>query len=165
MADGNQHPSRAVFGEVSGLEYQLAIANGEISAQPFHTLLGLRLRSVQADGRVVFDATPRPEFANSAGRLHGGYLSAVMDCATAAAAHTQQPAGVGVPHIHASYRFLASADHRSPLIVSARLIHVGRSVLHATAEIRTEAGDLIAAGETIHKTRSAKPRRDASATQ
>ncbi|MEV7231010.1 PaaI family thioesterase [Polymorphospora sp. NPDC051019] len=148
-----QHPLRPAFGVVSGLEYQRAIADGVIPTQPFQTLLGFHLRSVDDDGTVVGDAIPHAEFANSAGRLHGGYLSALMDCATATAAHSRQPVGAGAPHIHASYRFLSSADHRSALVITARPSHVGRSVVHAAVEIRTRAGRLIASGETIHKVR------------
>ncbi|MCT2582242.1 PaaI family thioesterase [Actinophytocola gossypii] len=136
-----------------GLEYQRAIIDGTLPTPPFVALLGLRITSVAEDGATVCEATPRPEFANSAGRLHGGYLTALMDCVTATAAHSQQPAGVGVPHIHASYRFLSAADHRTPVVVTARPTHVGRSVVHAAAEIRDHRGTLIASGETIHKTR------------
>ncbi|MEV0732939.1 PaaI family thioesterase [Polymorphospora sp. NPDC050346] len=160
-----QDPLLPAFGVVSGLEYQRAIADGVIPTQPFQTLLGFRLRSVDDDGGIVGDAVPRPEFANSAGRLHGGYLSALMDCATATAAHSQQPVGVGAPHIHASYRFLSSADHRSALVVTARPTHVGRSVVHAAVEIRTRAGKLIASGETVHKVRRIGVPRDATATR
>ncbi|MGB3437240.1 MAG: PaaI family thioesterase [Actinophytocola sp.] len=141
------------FGTVSGLEFQRAVADGAIQTPPFLTLMGVRIRSVAPDGATVCDVTPRPEFTNSGGRLHGGYLTALMDCATATAAHSQQSAGVGTPHIHASYRFLAAADHRGPLVVTARPTHVGRSIVHATAEIHDGRGRLLAAGETIHKVR------------
>ncbi|BCB83779.1 PaaI family thioesterase [Phytohabitans suffuscus] len=154
---GGHDGPRPAFGVVSGLEYQRAIIDGVIPVQPFPALLGLRLRSIGEDGSAVCEVTCRPEFANSAGRLHGGYLSALMDCATAAAVHSQQPAGVGSPHIHASYRFVASADYRSQLTVTARPVHIGRSVVHATVEVRTGSGRLIASGETIHKVRRTGP--------
>lgn len=146
--------SPPAFGTATGLEYQRAIADEVIPTPPFLALLGLRIRSVAEDGVTVCEATPRTEFANSAGRLHGGYLSALMDCATATAAHSQQPAGVGTPHIHASYRFLSAVDHNTSVIVTARPTHVGRSVVHAAVEIRDPRGRVIAAGETIHKTRT-----------
>nr|BFE57819.1 PaaI family thioesterase [Dactylosporangium thailandense] len=139
------------FGAVPGLEYQRAIVDGVIPPQPFPALLGLRLRSMDDDGTVICEAVGRPEFANATGHLHGGYLSALMDCATAAAVHSQQPAGVGAPHMHAAYRFLAAADHHQRLTVSARITHAGRSVVHAAAEIRSGNGELLASGETIHK--------------
>jgi uncharacterized protein (TIGR00369 family) len=142
------------FGTVPGLEYQRAILDGRLPVQPFQKLLGFALRTIDDDGTTIADVTPRAEFANSGGRLHGGYLSAIMDCVTASAAHATQPAGVGAPHIHAAYRFLESATHHAPLVAWAAVTQTGRSVIHVRTEVRTEAGGVVAAGETIHKVRS-----------
>ncbi|GAB3429287.1 PaaI family thioesterase [Actinophytocola sediminis] len=152
-------PDLPAFGAVSGLAFQRAVADDTIQRPPFQVVLGLRIRSVAEDGTTVCDVTPGPEFTSAGGFLHGGYLTALMDCATAAAAHSQQAAGVGTPHIHASYRFLAAGDHRSPLVVTARPTHVGRSIVHATAEVRDGRGRVLAAGETVHKVRTIRANR------
>ncbi|MGX1702018.1 PaaI family thioesterase [Microbacterium sp. NPDC055357] len=141
------------FGQSSGLEYQRAIAEGRIERQPFQTLIGFSLTRVDDDGTAEAKVVPRPEFCNAAGRLHGGYLSAVLDCITATVAHSTQPAESAAPHMHAAYRFVRAVTADAPLIATATITVRSRSIVHVHGELLDERGRLIASGETIHKIR------------
>lgn len=151
-----QQPESVEFGKVSGIEFQTAVLLGQAEENTFHTLLGFRVLEVDEAGYSKCEAVPQPQFGNGAGPLHGGYLSALMDCGTAVAVHSCIPSGVGAPHIHANYRFIAatSTSTENRLTIESKVTSQGRSIIHCTVTVIDSRGAIVCAGETIHKVRS-----------
>ena len=67
---------------LDGLALVEGMRDGRHPASPFMVSLGLRVTEARR-GRVVVDGTPGGDHLNHAGFVHGGYLSALMDTATA----------------------------------------------------------------------------------
>ncbi|TVT17469.1 PaaI family thioesterase [Amycolatopsis acidiphila] len=127
-----------------GLEYLTAIGEGRIPAAPISAHLGMRLVSV-TDGEVVFAATPDESLYNPIGMIHGGVAATMLDSAVGCAVHTKLPAGVGYSSVELKVSYL-KAIHPSAGEIRARgyVVKVGSRVGFAEAELRDEAGTLLA---------------------
>jgi acyl-CoA thioesterase len=115
---------------------------------PFSLHLGFRLIAADADGARI-EATPRPEHANGAGIVHGGYLAALLDSTTGWAVHAAFPPGVAAPHTTLSVQYLRAALLAQPLVCVGRCVRAGRRVAAAEAEI-TQGGEVVARAMTSH---------------
>lgn len=118
------------------------------SPGPFSTSLGFRLVE-RSPERVVIEADPRPEHANGAGILHGGYLASLLDSTTGWAVHSQLPPGRPAPHTHLSVQYLRAGLPGKPLTCVGRCVRAGRTVAAGEAEI-TQDGKVIARAVSSH---------------
>ena len=117
----------------------------EILRSPYHRWLGLSVVEVRPDG-IDLRATPREEWANADGTdvVHGGILAGLLDLAADWA--LVGAFGTGVPTIDLTVNYLRAASLGGPLHATGRVIRPGRQVSVAEAEIRDDAGRLIAVG-------------------
>ena len=115
---------------------------------PFSHSLGFEFAEATGEG-VVMKAEPRPEHANGAGILHGGYLASLLDSATGWAVHLALPNGEAAPHTHLTVQYLRAGQIGRPLTAKARCVRAGRRVAAAEGEI-TQDGVVIARAVTSH---------------
>jgi uncharacterized protein (TIGR00369 family) len=129
---------------MSGLAYLQAMVDGDLPAPPIAALLGMRIRSVE-EGRAVFDMDSEEHLYNPIGLVHGGAIATIVDSAAGCAIHTMLPAGVGYATTNLMLSYVRPATTDSGLITATgRVIRVGRSVAHASAEAVDARGRLLA---------------------
>ena len=117
---------------------------------PYHRFLGLEfaLNDGVAEVRMPF----REELVSDPDvpYLHGGVIGALLDIAGDYAVAAQL--GRGVPTIDMRVDFLKAVG-REPLVATARVVKLGRSVAIADAEARNDQGELVAVGRVLFSTR------------
>ena len=90
-------------------------------------------------------------FINRGGRIYGGFLAAMLDglCGHAVRLTHQTP---GTPQVTLELKtsFLGRAD-KGTLIGEGWVRHRGKSIAFAEAELRTEAGELVARASATFK--------------
>jgi acyl-CoA thioesterase len=112
------------------------------TGQDFFRFLGMSIVEVSPEQAVLRMDVPR-EFRSPFDRVHGGAIAALIDTAGGAiVAVNLPPNGRTATHeINVNYVSFA-AEHT--LLCTARVIGMGRSVATVEAEVRTEAGRLVA---------------------
>jgi uncharacterized protein (TIGR00369 family) len=115
---------------------------GQVEAAPVGTLVGFRLTGFQ-DGAVTMELDAGPRHHNPMGTVHGGILCDLADAAmgTAMAATLEEGESFTTLQLAASY---LRAVREGKLIVTARIVHKGKSVGHAEAEIVDGEGRAVA---------------------
>lgn len=133
---------------MSGLEYLRAIGAGQIPPPPIALLLGMEAPAVE-HGRATFALQPAEHLYNPIGSVHGGVLATLLDSALGCAVHSTLPAGVGYTSVDLNVTFLRPVTRETGrLRCEAEVIHAGRSIATARAEIVNEAGKRFATGTT-----------------
>lgn len=110
---------------------------------PFIDHLGIE-RVDDGDGRALLALAVKPEFRNSWKAAHGGVIMTLLDSAMSLAArmHLQGAPG-GVLTIAMNTKFI-SPGMGDRLTAEGKVIGGGRSTLFCEAEVRDEAGKLVA---------------------
>lgn len=113
------------------------------------------------EDRTRLRMTVGPEHINNIGIVHGGALCTLLDVAMGAAGRTH--AGRPVITLDMQVAFLSPGRPGRSLIGEGRVVRGGRSILFCEAEIRDEAGTLLARSSGVFKavreqeTRSEEP--------
>ena len=133
------------FAAYTGLEYLRAvIADG--SNYPFGKLLNMQLIAA-GDGTSELTATPSYQHYNPMFRVHGGYLASLMDSSLGSAVLTKLPRGSGAGTVNLNVNYVRKVDVESGVLTArAKVLHAGRSMLTASAEITDAAGKLCVHG-------------------
>lgn len=115
---------------------------GRVEGARVGTLVGLRLTGFE-NGVIRMEMDAGPQHHNPMGTLHGGILCDLADLAmgTAMAATLEEGEGFTTAQLSASY---LQAVREGPLTATARIVHKGRSVGHAEAEIVDGEGRAVA---------------------
>lgn len=134
---------------VSGLELMQAwAANPGLDRPSIGRLLGMRPISVEA-GEVSFAVTPKPDFSNPLGSVHGGICATLLDSVMGCAVHTTLPAGVGYTTLELKVNYIrAVALDADDLTGVGTVIHSGRSTATAEGKVFSADGKLVAHGTT-----------------
>jgi len=115
-------------------------------------LIGYVLDFTGGDGaaRVILDIAPR--HLNRNGTLHGGIIAMMLDAAAGFAASRAAPGPGFVPVVTVSLntRFLAPAS-AGRVVATGWFAGGGTRLLHADAELRDEAGALLAGAAGVFK--------------
>ena len=137
--------SHKKFADHTGLEYLRAvIADG--SNYPFGKLLNMQVVAA-GDGTAELTATPSYQHYNPMFRVHGGYLATLMDSVLGSAVLTKLPRGSGAGTVNLNVNYVRKVDVESGLLrARAKVLHSGRSMLTASAEITDAAGKLCVHG-------------------
>ena len=111
-------------------------------------LIGMGVREIDR-GRVVFDTTTRPEFANPMGNTHGGICATLLDSVMGCAVHTELGPGdsYGTLELKVNYVRGVPLDGRT-LTATGTTVHVGRQTATAEGRVVDERGRLVAHGST-----------------
>lgn len=116
-------------GELFGLPMPLTQALG---------LKGLAVGDDKASVRMPYNTT----YVNSRAEVHGGMISALLDCTLAAACRAHDPARYGVLTVDLTVHFIASG--KTDVVATAVCERRGRSISFARGEVRDEHGTLLA---------------------
>ncbi len=109
---------------------------------PFAKVLGLQ--AVKGErGRVVIRLPFTKDLLQTLGRVHGGALFALADHACGWAVHTLLEKGEGCATLEMKINYIA-AVHDEDCVAEALVVHKGRTSMVVEAEVKTEAGRLVA---------------------
>ena len=111
-------PSRAPFDDV-----------------PVNALLGLELRTSSPDGAVVA-WSPRAEFAQEYGVIHGGLIATLADTAAVYALHPFLAEGERMTSIEFKINFLGPAlSDRGAVVARSSIVRRGHTVVVAQVDV------------------------------
>lgn len=111
-------------------------------------LLGMTAESLEP-GRVVFALTPRDDFSNPLGIVHGGIISTLLDSAMGCAVHTSLPEGASYTTLELKVNFVRAVPlEGGRLVCEGTTVHVGRKVATAEGRVVNADGKLVAHGTT-----------------
>lgn len=98
----------------------------------------LDLRVISLDkGRAVVEMKVGMYLTNSHGKAHGGILAAFVDSAMGVAIRTLD---IRVVTIEMNINFLGPVNRDEVLVTDARVVHAGRSMIVAEADVRRGDG-------------------------
>jgi uncharacterized protein (TIGR00369 family) len=133
---------------MSGLDYMLAIKNGDVPPPPIALLLDMSIVEVEP-GRSVFEMVPADYQFNPIGSVHGGIVATLLDSAMGCAVHAMLPAGSAYTTLELKVNFLRRVTTETGRIrCEGSVIHLGRTVATAEARIVDRDGRLIAHATT-----------------
>lgn len=134
---------------MSGLELLRAwSANPGLDRPSIGRLLGMRPVLVN-EGEVHFAVTPKPDFANPLGTVHGGICATLLDSVMGCAVHTTLPAGVGYTTLELKINYIRTVQvDADELTGVGTVIHVGGRTATAEGKVFSADGKLVAHGST-----------------
>ena len=140
--------SREVRLSYDGLEFLRAIRDGVLPMPPICETLGYTLLEVDP-ARVVFGGTPGHRHYHPGGFVHAGFAATLLDSAMACAVITTLAKG----EMSATLEFKINlvrmlTAETGPVRAEGRVVHRGRTVATADAELRDEASKLLAHANT-----------------
>jgi uncharacterized protein (TIGR00369 family) len=98
-------------------------------------------------GEVVVEGTPSKQFNNYMGRIHGGYLAALIDTAMGCAVGSKAEEGTGFGTVDLNVKFVRKFEVATgPVYATARVLHTGRSMFTVECKVADKAGVLYAHG-------------------
>ncbi|HEY0512353.1 MAG TPA: PaaI family thioesterase [Thermoanaerobaculia bacterium] len=116
--------------------------HGRVENVPVGTLIGFRLTGFE-NGVVRFELEAGPRHHNPMGGVHGGILCDLADIAMGAAMAATLEEGESFATLQLSASFLRPV-REGLLIATARIVHRGKRVGHAEAEIVDAEGKGVA---------------------
>jgi uncharacterized protein (TIGR00369 family) len=132
------------FAGRTGLELLRAVLEGELPRPPIHHLTGLGLTEV-SDGEVVAALPCSRWLSTSAGTVQGGFTAMLAEFAMSAAAVSTAPEDTAVAALDFKVNFLRPVfPDGEDLIARARIMHRGRTLVIATAELINTEGKQVA---------------------
>ncbi|MZR14777.1 hotdog fold thioesterase [Maritimibacter sp. DP07] len=133
---------------MSGLEYMERMLAGELAGPPIGRVLDYAATHVE-HGKVIFRGTPRFDFCNPMGTVHGGWYGTLLDSAMACAVMTTVPKGSTYTTLEYKVNIVRSIPLGMEVETIGTVQHGGRSTGVAVGEIRgVEDGKLYATGST-----------------
>ncbi|MCO5108738.1 MAG: PaaI family thioesterase [Burkholderiaceae bacterium] len=131
-----------------GLDFLERIGRGEIPSPPI--MQTLDFVPVEAErGRMVFQGTPKPDYYNPIGSVHGGYIATLLDSALGCAVHTMLERGYGYTTLELKVNYVrALTDKTGPVRAEAHVVNVSRQVGVAQGRLFDAAGRMYAWGST-----------------
>ena len=128
----------------SGLEIMQAMLHGEIPIPPIGQALSFYLMQVD-DGLAIFQASPKAEYLNPLGTIHGGFHAAILDSALGCAVHTKLPVGRGYTTAQLSVNMVRALTPKIERVRAiGRVLHFGRQLATAEAKLLGPDGTLYA---------------------
>lgn len=136
------------FRATSGLDLLRGMAEGRLPAPPIAALLGFTLTEV-AEGRAVFEGTPRFDHYNPLGSVHGGWIATLLDSCMGCAVHSMLPAGRGYTTLEFKVTFIRAVRDDTGLVrAEGSILNVGRTAGTAEGRLLDAKGKLLAHGTT-----------------
>lgn len=132
----------------TGLDFLRRIQRGELPSVPMASTLDYVMVDCER-GRVVFQGTPRSEFYNPIGSVHGGYYATLLDSAMGCAIHTCLEQGLGYATIELKVSLLRPLTNRTgPVRAEGTVINIGRRLGTAEGRLVDASGKLYAHATT-----------------
>ena len=132
----------------TGLEAMRRMLSDESLGPPIAQVMNYRIASVE-DGEVSFTGTPKPQFCNPMGAVHGGWYGVLLDSCMACAVATRVPEGSTYTTLEYKVNIIRPIPVGMEIEARGFAQHVGRSTGIANGEIRgAQDGKLYATGST-----------------
>ncbi len=132
-----------------GLSFLRGIIAGTFPAPPITETLGFALIAVE-EGSATFAGTPTMRHYNPIGTVHGGYAATLLDSALGCAVHSTLARGEAYTTLEFSIKLVRAITGDSGQVTArGRIVHRGRSIATADAELRDAKGKLCAHASTI----------------
>lgn len=132
-----------------------------VNTFPFIKLMGMRLVS-SGGGRSVMECRIRPILKNSAGTLHGGVMGALVDMSLATALRSVMPLSSRMTTVEYKVNFLKPVPE-GVVTAHGNILRLGKTIAAGAAEIRNEAGEVVAFGSATYYILNVRPPADAPA--
>jgi uncharacterized protein (TIGR00369 family) len=133
---------------LTGLEFFERIGSGELPSVP----IGVTLDFIPVEwkkGRVVFQGTPRKEYYNPLGSVHGGYAATLLDSCLGCAVHSTLPKGTGYTTVELKVNYIRPLmEDTGPVRAEGKVVSAGRKIGIAEGRIHDTAGKLYAFATT-----------------
>ena len=133
--------------KLSGLEFFKRMIAGKLPAPPTCAVSNQWLVEVDK-GRIVWEASPPPEFVNPMGGVHGGWAMTVLDSALGCAVHSALPAGTGYTTVEVKINLTRAPAIGETYRCEGKLITLGRRIGTAEAKLIDGQGRVVAFGTT-----------------
>lgn len=132
----------------SGLEFLERIGRGEIASPPIMQTLDFVPVEVER-GRMVFQGTPKPDYYNPIGSVHGGYVATLLDSAVGCAVQTMLERGFGYTTLELKVNYVRPlTDKTGPVRAEGHVVNVSRQVGVAQGRLVDAAGRMYAWAST-----------------
>ena len=132
----------------SGLEFLQRIGRGELPSAPIFQALDFVPVECE-EGRMVFQGTPKADYYNPIGSVHGGYVATLLDSALGCAVHTMLERGYGYTTLELKVNYVRPlTDKTGPVRAEAHVVNVSRQVGVAQGRLVDAAGRMYAWGST-----------------
>jgi len=130
--------------ETTGIEFLRRMLAGDVPTPPIASTLDFAL--IEADDRrVTVRAVPAVWAYNAVGSVHGGVIATWCDTAIGYSIQTTLRPGFSMTTLDLQVRYLKKiVVATGPVRITATTDHAGRSTGSAHAEVRDEAGALLA---------------------
>jgi uncharacterized protein (TIGR00369 family) len=132
------------FERRSGLEILRALIGGELPLAPIHHLTGLRLIEA-GEGEAVVVLPCSKWLSTSAGTIQGGFTAMLAESAMTSAAFSTAPPDTAVAALDFKVNYLRPVfPDGNDLTARARILHQGRTLVIAAAEVINAEGKQVA---------------------
>jgi len=132
----------------SGLQFLQDIVSGVLPYPPIGKAMNF-FPILAEEGRVVFQGTPKFDFYNPIGSIHGGWACTLLDSCMSCAVQTTLKAGYGYTTGELKVNMVRPiTDKTGPLRAEGKVIHPGRQLATAEGKIYGPDGKLYAHGTT-----------------
>jgi uncharacterized protein (TIGR00369 family) len=132
----------------NGLQFLERIGRGELPFPPI--MQTLDFVPVEAErGAMTFQGTPKTDYYNPIGSVHGGYVATLLDSALGCAVHTTLERGLGYTTLELKVNYVRPlTDRTGPVRAEAKVVSVTRRIGIAEGRVVDAAGRLYAWGST-----------------
>jgi uncharacterized protein (TIGR00369 family) len=131
-----------------GLGFLERIGRGELPLPPIMQALDFVPVEIER-GRAVFQGTPKPDYYNPIGSVHGGYIATLLDSAVGCAVHSMLERGFGYTTLELKVNFVRPiTDRTGPVRAEGHVVNVSRQVGVAQGRLVDPAGRMYAWGST-----------------
>ena len=128
----------------SGLDVLQSQVSGELPAPPLSDLTGI-MPTAAGEGTAEFTMPATGWLASPTGFVEGGVTALLADCTLGAAIQTTAPAGTAIAPTDLRVQFLRPVSTDGALVTArASVVHRGRSMAVARAEVTNAQGKLVA---------------------
>src|SRR5271169_2240340 len=133
---------------IPGRQLLTAIMDGTLPAPPIQQALDFRLVQVE-DGYTAFTGTPKFEYYNPLGTVHGGYTAALLDSCMACAVHSTLEVGYSYATLEIKINYVrAITADTGEVRAEGRVINSGKRIASAEGRLFDSARTLYAHGTT-----------------
>jgi len=134
--------NRETIARYDGLGFIQAMQRGEVPYPPICDTLNFILISAER-GKVVFQGTPKFEYYNPIGSVHGGWYCTLLDSALGCVVQSMLPKGKGYTTLELKVNMIrALTDRTGPVRAVGEIIHSGGQTAVAEARLIDPAGKI-----------------------
>ena len=133
----------------SGFDFLCAIRDGKLPHPQIAKTLDFQLVVVEK-GFVVWEGSPKAEYFNPLGRVHGGWIATLLDSCMGCAGHTMLDAGYPYTTLDLKVNYTRGIMPKVGLLrAEGRVVHSGRTMLSMEGRLVDQAGKIYAHGTSV----------------